>query len=62
MKKSIIVFKDGTWFDSKVISKKDILTVAAGVIIGAVTSIGCIILKDKAYVAGVQDTKDMFDL
>lgn len=28
----------------------------------AVTSIGYIILKDKAYVAGVQDTKDMFDL
>lgn len=62
MKKSVIVFKDGTWFDSKHISKKDILTVTAGAIIGAVASIGCVVLKDKAYVAGVQDTKDMFDL
>lgn len=56
------MFKDGTWFDSKHISKKDILTVTAGAIIGAVASIGCVLLKDKAYVAGVQDTKDMFDL
>lgn len=62
MKKSVIVFEDGTQFGSKYISKKDILTVTAGAIIGAVASIGCIILKDKAYVAGVQDTKSMFDL
>lgn len=62
MKNSVIVFKDGTQFDSKYISKKDILTVAAGAIIGAAASIGCVLLKDKAYAAGVQDTKSMFDL
>lgn len=62
MKKSVIVFKDGTLFDSKVVFKKAIPTVFVGAVIGAVTSIGYIALKDKAYAAGVQDTKDMFDL
>lgn len=62
MRKSVIVFKDGTCFRSKVVSKKVILTIAAGAIIGIATSIGYVILIDKAYVASIQDTKDMFDL